>query len=83
MGITFCLLLLFVLVFAQEGYAKSAPPNVVLIMADDLGWAELGSYGQKIIKTPHLDELAAQGMRFTQHYTAAPVCAPARCRPSS
>ncbi len=53
-------------------------PNVILIMADDLGWAELGSYGQRKIDTPHLDRLAAEGMRFTQHYTSAPVCAPAR-----
>ena len=54
-------------------------PNIVYIMADDLGYAELGSYGQKLIKTPHLDQLAAEGMRFTQHYTASPVCASARC----
>lgn len=53
-------------------------PNIILMMADDLGWAELGSYGQEKIKTPHLDRLAAEGMRFTQHYTSAPVCAPAR-----
>ncbi len=54
-------------------------PNIVFIMADDLGYGELGSYGQEKIKTPHLDRLAKQGLRFTQHYTGAPVCAPARC----
>ncbi len=54
-------------------------PNIVFIMADDLGYAELGSYGQKWIKTPHLDRLAARGMSFTQHYSGSPVCAPARC----
>ncbi len=54
-------------------------PNIVYIMADDLGYAELGCYGQQKIKTPNIDRLAAQGMRFTQHYTSAPVCAPARC----
>lgn len=54
-------------------------PNVIYIMADDLGYAELGSYGQKKIKTPHLDQLASEGMRFTQHYTGSPVCASARC----
>jgi arylsulfatase A-like enzyme len=53
--------------------------NVVFILADDLGWGELGSYGQKKIPTPHLDRLAAQGSRFTQHYSGAPVCAPSRC----
>ncbi len=59
--------------------ADSDRPNVIYIMADDLGYAELGSYGQEKIKTPHLDQLAREGMRFTQHYTSAPVCAPARC----
>src|SRR3954447_4646927 len=54
-------------------------PNVVLILADDLGYAELGCYGQQKIKTPNLDRMAREGMRFTQHYTSTPVCAPARC----
>lgn len=54
-------------------------PNVILILADDLGWGELGSYGQQKIRTPNLDALARQGMRFTQAYSGAPVCAPARC----
>jgi arylsulfatase A-like enzyme len=55
------------------------PPNVVLILADDLGYAELGCYGQEKIRTPRIDGLAAEGMRFTQHYAGAPVCAPSRC----
>ncbi|WP_345327468.1 arylsulfatase [Novipirellula rosea] len=54
-------------------------PNIVFILADDLGYGELGCYGQEKIKTPNIDRLASQGMRFTQHYTGAPVCAPARC----
>lgn len=54
-------------------------PNIILMMADDLGYGELGSYGQTKIRTPHLDQLAAQGMRFTRFYSGAPVCAPARC----
>ena len=53
-------------------------PNVVFILADDLGWGELGCYGQTKIRTPNIDRLSAQGMRFTQHYSGAPVCAPAR-----
>ncbi len=53
--------------------------NVVFIIADDLGWGELGCYGQKKIPTPNIDRLAAQGTRFTQHYSGAPVCAPSRC----
>jgi arylsulfatase len=55
------------------------PPNVVLFVADDLGWGELGCYGQAKIRTPHLDRLAAEGLRFTQYYAGAPVCAPSRC----
>jgi len=47
-------------------------------MADDLGWGDLGSYGQKRIRTPHLDRMAAEGMRFTQVYAGSTVCAPSR-----
>ncbi|MFO0915054.1 MAG: arylsulfatase [Pirellulales bacterium] len=53
--------------------------NVVFILADDLGWGELGCYGQQRVPTPNIDQLARQGMRFTQHYSGAPVCAPSRC----
>lgn len=55
-------------------------PNIIYIYADDMGYAELGCYGQKKIKTPHLDKIASEGIRFTQHYTSTPVCAPARCQ---
>jgi arylsulfatase A-like enzyme len=55
------------------------PPNVVFILADDLGYGELGCYGQTKIRTPRLDRLASEGMRFTQHYSGSPVCAPSRC----
>lgn len=54
-------------------------PNIIYILADDLGYNELGCYGQKKIKTPNIDKLAAQGMRFTQHYSGSAVCAPTRC----
>lgn len=67
---------------ATEAAAPSAPPpplNVVFILADDLGYGELGCYGQERIPTPHLDRLAAEGMRFTHHYSGAPTCAPSRC----
>ena len=55
------------------------PPNIVFIMADDLGWGEVGCYGQQKIRTPNIDRLAAEGMRFTRAYSGAPVCAPSRC----
>ncbi|MEN3941699.1 arylsulfatase [Prosthecobacter sp. SYSU 5D2] len=56
-----------------------AAPNILFILADDLGYGDLGSYGQKQILTPHLDRLAAQGTRFTQVYAGSSVCAPSRC----
>ena len=55
------------------------PPNIIYILADDLGYGDLGVYGQQKIETPNIDALAAQGMKFTQHYAGAPVCAPSRC----
>ena len=57
---------------------QSEKPNIIYILADDLGYAEVGVYGQKKIETPNIDALAKEGMRFTQHYSSAPVCAPAR-----
>lgn len=53
-------------------------PNIVLIVADDLGYGELGSYGQRKIRTPHLDRMAREGVRFTSFYAGSPVCAPSR-----
>jgi len=63
-----------------ESFAEgAAKPNIVLIMADDLGYGELGCYGQEIIQTPRIDELAREGLRFTDFHCGAPVCAPSRC----
>ena len=59
--------------------AAAKKPNIIFIMADDLGWSELGSYGQKKIKTPNIDRLAKEGMRFTANYSGNAVCAPSRC----
>jgi len=53
-------------------------PNIIYILADDLGYGDIGAYGQEKIKTPYLDQMAKQGMRFTQHYAGAPVCGPSR-----
>lgn len=54
------------------------PPNIIWIMADDLGYGDLGSYGQDLIRTPHLDRMASEGMRFTDAYAGFTVCAPSR-----
>src|SRR5829696_5355068 len=56
-----------------------ARPNIVFLLADDLGYGDLGCYGQAKIKTPNLDRLAAEGVRFTDCYAGSTVCAPSRC----
>jgi arylsulfatase A-like enzyme len=66
----------FLLILAFSAVALQ--PNIIFVMADDLGYADLGSYGQQSIQTPHLDKMAAEGARFTDCYSGAPVCAPAR-----
>ncbi len=78
-------LLLLCAVFAslrlcvEPATAAPRPPNVIFLIADDLGYGDLGCYGQKIIRTPNVDRMAAEGMRFTQHYAGNAVCAPSRC----
>lgn len=61
-----------------EPEAESRPPNILLIVADDLGYGDLGSYGQQRIQTPRLDQLASEGLRFTDFYAGSTVCAPSR-----
>ena len=59
--------------------ADEAPrPNIIFILADDLGWGDVGCYGQRKIRTPNLDRLAVEGMRFTDCYAGSPVCGPSR-----
>ena len=72
---------LLLLQACHNNNTKKAPsrPNIIYILADDLGYADLGCYGQEKIETPNIDALANSGIRFTQHYTSSPVCAPARC----
>src|SRR4051812_4700046 len=54
-------------------------PNIIFFIADDLGYGDVGCFGQKKIHTPNIDRLATEGMKFTQHYAGCPVCAPSRC----
>ena len=73
--------LAMVLTVANRALAKAwrqVKPNVIVILADDLGYGDAGCYGQKLIKTPNIDRLAAEGLRFTQAYAGGPVCAPSR-----
>ena len=64
---------------AGSGTADEKKPNIIFIIADDLGYNDLGCYGQKIIETPNVDALAANGIRFTNYYSGSPVSAPSRC----
>jgi len=71
------------LVIGAQGQEKTpvvspSKPNIIYILADDLGYGDLGCYGQKVIQTPHLDKMAAEGMRFTRHYAGSTVCGPSR-----
>uniref|UniRef100_UPI003565863F sulfatase-like hydrolase/transferase n=1 Tax=Fodinibius sp. TaxID=1872440 RepID=UPI003565863F len=62
----------------DEPRVATDQPNIIYILADDLGYGELGAYGQEKIETPNIDALAREGMTFTRHYSGSPVCAPAR-----
>lgn len=75
-----CLLTTLIIACNSQG-TKSPPvkqPNILFLLADDLGYGELGSYGQKVIETPFLDKMAMNGMRFTNFYSGSPVCSPSR-----
>ncbi|MBT8038121.1 MAG: arylsulfatase [Verrucomicrobiae bacterium] len=69
--------ILLTLLIALTGHAAQKP-NIIYILADDLGYGDLGCYGQKVIQTPRLDQMAAEGLRFTQHYSGSTVCGPSR-----
>ncbi|MDZ7717697.1 MAG: sulfatase-like hydrolase/transferase [Balneolaceae bacterium] len=74
-----CFLSLFLVVAITNNVnAQSQKPNIIYILADDLGYGELGAYGQEKIETPNIDALAEAGMKFTDHYSGSPVCAPSR-----
>ncbi len=66
------------LLLASLGMAQQRKPNIVFILADDLGYGDLGAYGQQKIKTPNIDRMAKNGMRFTSFYAGTSVCAPSR-----
>ena len=79
LGVALLLELILSTAWAARPSRPSALPNLIVIVADDLGYGDLGVYGQTRIKTPNLDRLAAEGMRFTQAYAGNTVCAPSRC----
>ena len=74
----FCSLFCLTIVLLFEASSSQPKPNLIFIMADDLGYGDLGCYGQKLIKTPRLDQMAKEGMKFTRFYSGSTVCAPSR-----
>lgn len=75
----FLVISLVLMLRAPGQAAEPQRPNIIFILADDLGYGDVGAYGQKLIRTPRIDQLAREGMRFTQFYSGAPSCAPSRC----
>lgn len=73
------LLVAFTLILGLSLPTNAERPNIIYVLADDLGYGDLGCYGQETLKTPNLDRMAAEGIRFTNHYAGSTVCAPSRC----
>ncbi|MES2474521.1 MAG: sulfatase-like hydrolase/transferase [Verrucomicrobiota bacterium] len=72
-----CLCVSFVL--AAAGRAAPQPPNIILILIDDMGWGDFSCFGNKDVSTPNIDRMADEGIRFTQFYVNSPICSPSRC----
>src|SRR6187551_3636893 len=70
--------LLAAVLITSSAAIAAEKPNIIIILADDLGYGDLGCYGHPTIRTPNLDRMAVEGMRLTQFYAAAPVCTPSR-----
>ena len=77
-AILFVCIFLFGACTPKSAEVSSTPPNIIFIMADDLGFGDLSSYGSVRIQTPHLDQMAKEGVRFTQFYAGSAVCTPTR-----
>lgn len=80
-GIGRCLVTLIVVACCASAMAVDRLPNVVFFLVDDLGWRDLGCYGSRFYETPHIDQFAAESVRFTQAYAACHVCS--RLEPAS
>src|SRR5687768_5225003 len=72
-------LLVILLSFASATLAQAHRPNIIFILCDDLGWGDVGAFGQKKIRTPNIDRMAKGGVKLTAHYSGHNVCAPSRC----
>ena len=72
-------IILFIGTACSKSVDKKKQPNIIFILADDMGYSDLGCYGSELIQTPNIDRLASEGMKFTHHYAGNSVCAPSRC----
>lgn len=70
---------LLVALLSLAGVCRAAAPNIVMVFIDDMGWGDLSCFGQTEAQTPHIDRLAAEGLRFSQFYVNSPICSPSRC----
>src|SRR6187399_1052172 len=68
-----------VLWFFQIQAFGATRPNIVFVLIDDMGWADLSCFGNQAVKTPNIDRMASEGIRFTQFYVNSPICSPSRC----
>src|ERR1043165_5100198 len=75
----FVLFVFLAIAVSSSSAAAPSRPNIIFLLADDLGYGDIGPFGQKKIRTPNLDQLARDGLKFTQHYAGHNVCAPSRC----
>ena len=66
------------LVFSLSWSARAAQPNIVVVFIDDMGWGDFSCFGNKAAKTPHIDRMAQEGIRFEQFYVNSPICSPSR-----
>ena len=69
---------IFLILFVNNGFSATKNPNIIIFLVDDLGWMDIGCHGSKFYKTPNIDRLAAEGVRFTDAYAACAVCSPTR-----
>ena len=76
--LAFCLAMLSLLEAACHAQVTLPRPNIVLVMADDLGWGDVAYNGNKVVRTPHLNAMSKEGIRLDRFYAAAPVCSPTR-----
>ncbi len=78
MGARHFAFLIWLLAASASSLTASESPNIVFLLADDLGWSDTTPYGSEFYETPNIERLAARGMRFTQAYAASPLCSPTR-----